>query len=98
MHNHRNHRFPALPALLVAGVMIAATPAAMYAQGGMGTRQRPGSGGDNASAPASAQPVRPPTPEPPKEPNRLIPYGLLFLIGGITLGVGLIPSKRTHQD
>ena len=98
MRNHRNKRFAALPWMLAAAVMIAATPAAMYGQSNLGIRERPGQGGGSGSASANEEPVRPPTPTTPKEPSRLLPYGVLFLVGGITIGVGLIPSKRTHQD
>ncbi|MCA9310316.1 MAG: hypothetical protein KDA21_03870 [Phycisphaerales bacterium] len=85
-------------ATLALALCLLLAPMAL-AQTGVGARDVRGRGGEASSASTEeAEPVRPPAPTPPKKPNRLIPYGILFVAGAVTLGVGLIPSKRTHQD
>lgn len=84
------------PWVAAGACLLTLSPMAL-AQSGVGTRDIRG-GESSPSATAEAEPVRPPAPTPPKKPNRLIPYAVLFVGGAITLGVGLLPSKRTHQD
>jgi hypothetical protein len=52
-----------------------------------------------AAAEAFAQRgIGPPRPEKPDEPPVYLYYGVLLVLGLLTIGVSLIPSKRGHLD
>lgn len=42
--------------------------------------------------------VKPPDPGNPTPPNTGVIYILLFLLVGASIGLAILPSKRTHQD
>lgn len=42
--------------------------------------------------------VRPPDPGDPAGSNSFIIYGAVILLGGVALGLCLLPSRRGHQD
>jgi len=42
--------------------------------------------------------VRPPDPGDPAPANTLVIYAAVIVLGGVALGICLLPSRRGHQD
>lgn len=62
-----------------------------------------GSGGGREAAPppptSGAQTgSRPPAPNKPASPPRWLYYLVVVALGGATIGLSIMPSKRGHQD
>ncbi len=51
-----------------------------------------------AAAWAQADIVRPPKAEDPGEVSFIMVLGVALVCAAVTLGVNLMPSRRTHQD
>ncbi|MFM9957474.1 MAG: hypothetical protein ACKVZJ_05330 [Phycisphaerales bacterium] len=47
---------------------------------------------------AQADIVRPPKAEDPGEVSYVLVLGIALVCAAITLGINLLPSRRTHQD
>lgn len=53
--------------------------------------------GDDSAQAAPAD-IRPPAPNEAEKPSLIVPYLLVFLLGGAAVGLSVLPSQRTHQD
>lgn len=74
--------------VLIAASVVAASGPAVLGQG-MGFIE------DQPKAKAI---VRPPDPGNPTPPSVGLMYVILFALVGASLGLAILPSKRTHQD
>ncbi len=77
---------PSIAALLIA--------ASAHGRQSMGTV----SGDDEPAKTPASKDFRPPAPTDPGKPNVIVPYLLTFVLGGVTVGLAVLPSGRTHQD
>lgn len=79
---------PKLRALLLAGALSMASSASLGQS--VGIVEDSGTSGQVD--------VRPPDPGDPTPPNSAVMYILLFVLIGASIGLAILPSKRTHQD
>lgn len=79
---------------MIIGLCLSSAASAQKGMSTVGDEPAPG------SAPASTAPkdIRPPAPSAPEKQNIIVPYLLLFAIGGAAVGLAIFPSGRTHQD
>jgi len=51
------------------------------------------------AGPSTAQSTaRPPRVEPPEPARSWLAYAVAIVVGGMVVGIAIIPSQRTHQD
>lgn len=53
---------------------------------------------DEEPATAKVKDVRPPAPSDPGKPAIVMPYLLTFVLGGLAVGLAVMPSGRSHQN
>ena len=46
----------------------------------------------------SRERIRPPIPESLEPPNRIMVYGVALVVGGVAIGLAIMPSRRSHTD
>ncbi|MDX2115157.1 MAG: hypothetical protein SFZ24_05975 [Planctomycetota bacterium] len=86
---------------LMVGVSVLALSGGAVAQSSSREREtdaNPSSGTPRAAAAAAPKEMRPPAPVEPPKPNVIVPFLLMFVFIGATVGLAVLPSKRTHQD
>lgn len=82
-----NRTAKSLRAMLLAGALLLAPTGASAQSVGIVEDSGP-----------VGQDVKPPDPGNPTPPNTGVIYILLFLLIGASVGLAILPSKRTHQD
>jgi hypothetical protein len=79
----------------------AAAGGLVLAIAGVAGAQSMGMISDDEQAPGKGAPpkdVRPPAPTDPGKPAVVVPYLLTFVLGGLAVGLAVMPSGRSHQD